>query len=283
MEEKKIGFIGFGEVGRTFAREMKSKGARLFYFDIMGDRHEDWIEYLPLKELLQTCQIILSTVTTDVAKSVAKTAAAFLGPGKTYADLNSTSVEVKKQVAEIIMKTPANFVEGAILSAVGEAGARAAILVAGPKAEEFARVMNQLGLVNLKSFSTKIGDASQVKMIRSVFSKGLECLLLEMMVAAKRAGIADYVWGEIVEFMSKNSFERVAANWVKTHPAACERRYHEMVQVVETLEGLRVEPIMSSGTKNFFAKSLQLNLARQFPQKPENFWEVPEFIADSMK
>ena len=283
MKNNKVGFIGFGEVGRTFAQEMRAKGAHVFYHDILGDRQVDGIKFLSLEELLQSCRIILSTVTTDVAIKAAEQASPFLPPGSVYADLNSTSVAVKKKVYEIIEKTPAEFIEGAILSAVGESGARASILVAGPKAAEFAQTMNQFGLINLKSFSSRIGDASQVKMVRSVFSKGLECLLLEMLVAAQKAGITDYLWADIVEFMTKNPFERVAANWIKTHPMASERRYHEMVQVVETLEGLQVEPIMSRATRNFFQKSVQTGLARHFPQKPNDFWAVPQLLAEEIK
>ena len=222
--------------------------------------------------------MILSTVTTDVAKKAAEKAAVFLKPGKTYADMNSTSASVKKEIAGIIEKSGAHFVEGAILSAVGETGPRASILVSGEKAEAFSKTMNRLGLINLKYFSPRIGEASLVKMIRSVFSKGVECLLLEMLVAGKRAGVADYLWRDIVDFMTKNSFEKVAENWIKTHPLACERRYHEMLQVIETLEEINIEPVMTRGTRDFLERSVKLNLAKQFETKPDNFWDVPQVL-----
>jgi 3-hydroxyisobutyrate dehydrogenase-like beta-hydroxyacid dehydrogenase len=274
----KIGFIGFGEVGSTFAREMKAKGAEIACYDIVHKRNESRVTVLSVKDLIDTCDILLSTVTTDVARKVAEEAAVFLGPGKTYADMNSTSASVKREIASIVEKSGADFVEGAILSAVGETGPRASILVSGEKAEAFSRTMNQLGLVNLKYFSPRIGEASLVKMIRSVFSKGVECLLLEMLVAGRRAGVADYLWRDIVDFMTKNPFEKVAENWIRTHPLACERRYHEMVQVVETLKEIDVEPLMTRGTRDFFERSGRLNLGRHFEGKPENFWEVPHVL-----
>ena len=48
METRTIGFIGFGEVGRTFAREMKSRGADVFYYDIVTKKTEPWILSLSL-------------------------------------------------------------------------------------------------------------------------------------------------------------------------------------------------------------------------------------------
>ena len=203
--------------------------------------------------------------------------------GKIYADMNSTSGSVKTQIAQVIEPSEADFIEGAILSAVGETGPKASILVCGKRGEEFSGLMNRLGLVNLKYFSPRIGEASQVKMIRSVFSKGIECLLLEMLIAGRRAGVAEYLWKDIVDFMTKNSFERVAENWIRTHPVAFERRYHEMVQVVETLKEMGVEPLMTEGTKDFFKRSCALGLEKAFKTKPENFWDVPNYMERELK
>ncbi|HSB03691.1 MAG TPA: NAD(P)-binding domain-containing protein [Thermodesulfobacteriota bacterium] len=275
---KKVGFIGFGEVGRTFSREMKEKGVEVFYYDIVDKEPEQGIVFLPLPDLIQMCDIILSTVAAHIALGVAQKVAPFLRSGKTYADMNSTSPSVKIKISQTIEPFHANFIEGAILSAIGEAGAKATILVSGKEAGPFSQQMNRLGLVNLRYLSPNIGDASRVKMIRSVFSKGVECLLLEMLVAGMRAGVAEYVWKDIIDFMTKHAFNRVAQNWIMTHPLACERRYHEMVQVVETLQEIGVDPLITRGTQEFFRRSVEMGLGDQFREKPGNFWDVPHAI-----
>ena len=271
----KIGFIGFGEVGKTFSREMRGRGGEVYYFDIIDKKPEEGIAFLPLQGLVHTCDIILSTVNTHLAEAVAEKTVPYLTSDKIYADMNSTSASVKKRIAQIIEPSHANFIEGAILSAVGETGARSSILVSGEMGEKFSKLMNDLGLINLKYFSPKIGDASQIKMIRSIFSKGIECLLLEMLIAGIRAGVADYLWRDIVDFMTKNSFEKVSENWIKTHPLACERRYHEMLQVLETLADLDVPPTMTQGTCDFFRRSVEAEMGKLFSVKPESFWVVP--------
>jgi 3-hydroxyisobutyrate dehydrogenase-like beta-hydroxyacid dehydrogenase len=278
MQAPRVGFIGFGEVGRTFSKEMSAKGAEVHYYDVVNRQPEPRITDLPLADLIRACDIILSTVVSHAAVDVARQAATYLTAAKTYADMNSTSVSVKKEIAAIIVQSNASFVEGAILSAVGEAGARASILVAGEKAEEFARLMNRLGLVNVKYFSPRIGEASLVKMIRSVFSKGVECLLLEMLTAARRAGVEEYLWQDIVDFMTRHSFEKVAENWIKTHPLAYERRYHELVQVIETLEEIRIDPLMTRATRDFFERSRQMRLGDHFAGKPADFREVTTLL-----
>jgi len=278
MQAPRIGFIGFGEVGKTFSREMSAKGAEVHYYDVANGKAEPGMSYLPLPDLIRTCDIILSTVVSHAAVEVARQATRYLTGEKTYADMNSTSASVKKEIASIIAPSRATFIEGVILSAVGEEGAKAAILVAGEKAEEFAHLMNRLGLVNVRCFSPRIGDASLVKMIRSVFSKGVECLLLEMLTAAKRAGVEDRLWKDIVDFMMRHPFEKVAENWIRTHPLAYERRYHEMVQVIETLEEIRMEPLMSLATRDFFQRSRQMRLGDHFAEKPADFREVTHLL-----
>jgi 3-hydroxyisobutyrate dehydrogenase-like beta-hydroxyacid dehydrogenase len=287
MENKttvhRIGFIGFGEVGKTFASAMTAGGAEVSYYDVVRTDAVPGVAYRPLAELVARCEILLSTVATHVAAAVAETAVPLLTARNTYADMNSTSASMKRRIAGIIGTTPANFVEGAILSAVGEAGAKASILVAGERAEAFARRMNELGLVNVKYFSSVVGEASQVKMLRSIFSKGVECLLLEMLVAGKRAGVAEYLWKDIVDFMTKHPFQGIAENWIKTHPGASERRYHEMEQVLETLEELNVPPTMTRGTCDFFQRSVEAEMGTLFSVKPESFWEVPRIMESRFK
>jgi 3-hydroxyisobutyrate dehydrogenase-like beta-hydroxyacid dehydrogenase len=276
MEPARIGFIGFGEVGKTFAAAMANGGAEVFFFDVVRTGAVPCAVYCPLEQLVARCDILLSVVTTRVAVAVAETVAPLLASRHTYADMNSTAASVKRRIAAIIGASPAHFVEGAILSAVGEAGAKASILVAGERGEAFARLMNRLGLVNVTYFSPEVGEASQMKMLRSIFSKGVECLLLEMLVAGKRAGIAGRLWKDIVEFMTNHPFEGIAGNWIRTHPAASERRYHEMEQVLETLDDLGVDPVMTRGTTEFFRRSVASGLAARFTGKPEDLWAVPE-------
>ena len=127
------------------------------------------------------------------------------------------------EVGEIIRTSGADFVEGAILGAVGATGAGTHILVGGERGREVA------------------------------------------------------------DFMTRNPFDRVAPNWVRTHAVAYERRYHEMVQVAETMRELGVEPVMTSGTEAFFRRSLSLGLKDGFPEKPSSMGAVIDFMEKRLR
>lgn len=269
MSQPRIGIIGYGEVGSTFAQAMAQAGARVRAYDVAftdGSEKADGlpaadggVTIAPLAQVVSGSRYILSTVTTEVALDVARAAVPFLSPGQHYVDLNSTSRNVKMRMADVIARSGAQFVEGAILGAVGASGARTRVILTGPGARQAAEVLNAAGL-NCVEFGQDIGDAASFKMLRSVFSKGIEALLLEMFAGAHQAGIETELWHEIMRFMADHPFDRLARNWIESHVTAYERRYHEMLQVVETLQELGIEPLMSEATLSFFRRSQQLDL-----------------------
>jgi 3-hydroxyisobutyrate dehydrogenase-like beta-hydroxyacid dehydrogenase len=248
----RIGFVGFGEVGSLLAFVMQQNGADVAAWDLVTDKVK--VTLLPPEELAARCDWIFSTVTTEAALDVARSFAPRLRQGQVYVDFNSTSPATKLTIAEVIATTPAGFAEAVILGAIGAEGARARILTGGPRGRDTAELLCRYGL-NAHFFSEQTGQASRFKMLRSVFSKGAEALLLEMLAAAHRAGFAEELFRDLSDFMTANPFERVAANWIRTHPLACHRRYHELRQVNETLRELGLTPVMSLATEAFFDRT----------------------------
>src|SRR3954468_578703 len=64
------------------------------------------------------------------------------------------------------------------------------MLLGGPHAQAFAELAGPLGM-QLRAFSDQIGEASSVKMCRSVMIKGLEALTTECMLAARHYGVEE--------------------------------------------------------------------------------------------
>jgi len=293
MAPPRIGFVGFGEVAAVFSKALREHGAEVYATDVLLSQRNgmdlirsrmltDGIHLGMLEEVISKCEYVLSTVTTQVAQEVAREASQFLRSGQIYLDLNSTSPAIKVAIGEVIAESSADFVEGAVLGAVGATGAQTRILVAGARGEEAARTLTQLGL-NVSHYSPEIGKASMFKMLRSIFSKGLECLILELLIVGRKAGIEDDLWSDITDFMAKKPFDQIAANWVRTHAAAYERRYYEMLQVVETIREIGMEPVMSDATKAFFERSVAYDLARHLPESNDLFNAVIEALEEAGK
>lgn len=289
----RIGFVGFGEVGSRFAEALLAGGAQVFVYDALREEPggEEKLRarargtmpsLVRLDSLIEHAEILLSTVTADVALAVARTCAPGLRKGQVYIDLNATAPAVKREIGAVVSKAGADFVEGAILPAVGVMGAKSAVLLCGARAAEIATRMSALGL-NFMPYGEQIGKASSFKMLRSVFSKGLEALLVECRLAGRRAGVEEDLWREIVATLDAASFEEVGGNWVRTHGTAHARRYHEMVQVASVLRELGVEAPMTEATVKLFERSTRLGLKDQFSAAPARASDVIEALDLRMK
>ncbi|MGV7223002.1 MAG: DUF1932 domain-containing protein [Nitrospinales bacterium] len=276
MNQKKIGLIGYGEVGQAFAERLSSAGdIDISVFDIgfNSDTASDSLNKTAEKQnlriensinaIIQDKDLILSAVTCEDAWGVAETSSMYMGEGQVYIDLNTVTPQLKKEMNQLISIGGGEFIEVAILGTISSYGFKSPMLACGAKAQEFGDFLNSLGF-SVKILSEKIGTASYMKMLRSVFAKGVESLLFEMLVAAEKCDLMEPVMDAIVAHMDNSSFLNIADTWVTTNVLHAERRADEMDHVIQTLKQLNVQPIMSMATQVRLKKCASMNLKDQF-------------------
>lgn len=284
----RIAFLGYGEVATAFSSALAAHGAEIAAYDVVLDQPQGLervrarapagkVEFCTLPDALRGARYVLSTVTTSVARDAARNCVPHLSAGQAYVDMNATDPAVKLEIERVIRPSGAAFIEGAVLGAVGVTGARTEILFGGPNGERAARELAELGL-NVRFYSEEIGKASMFKMLRSVFSKGMEALLIEFLAAGERAGIREDLWREVTELFAQHPFEKTASNWVRSHATAHARRYHEMKQVANVLRELGIEPTMTAATEAFFQRSGSLGLQEKFTATPKELDDVVRFF-----
>ncbi|MGQ0749200.1 MAG: DUF1932 domain-containing protein [Betaproteobacteria bacterium] len=290
----RVAFIGYGEVAAAFSTALLARGVEVAAYDVLLDqpggaerlkaRAGDMkIDFRSLADAAGRATYVLSTVTTSVAQEAARRCAPHLRAGQTYVDFNATDPALKTEIERIVTPSGAAFVEGAVLGAVGVTGAKTEILLGGPHARRAERdLAGEMGL-NARFYSEEIGTASMFKNLRSVFSKGLEALLIEFLVAGERAGIRADLWREVTELFSNHPFEKTASNWVRTHATAHARRLSEMKQVASVLRQLGIEPTMTGATVDFFARSATLGLQDRFTAVPQKLDEVVQFFNERLR
>jgi Domain of unknown function (DUF1932) len=116
-------------------------------------------------------------------------------------------------------------------------------------------------------------------MIRSVFSKGMETLLLETLISARRAGLLNEVWDEIRGTLAPDRMERTLQTWIRSHAISCGRRLCEMQEVSRYLEELDVPPVITRAAAETFRRSVELGIGTAFESEPQNFTDVIDFLA----
>lgn len=285
----RVTFVGFGEVAAAFAPAFAARGTEVAATDVLLEAPDGSarlraragatpVAFSTLGEALHGARYVFSTVTTDVAREAARSASALLSRGQTWVDLNATEPAVKREIAALVEASGATFVEGALLGAVGVSGARTELLLGGREGAATARALATDYGLNVRHYSDEIGRASTYKMLRSVFSKGLEALLIEFLVAGERAGMREELWAEVVELLGRDRFEKVATNWVCSHAVAHARRWHEVVQVEKVLRELGVEPSMTAATERIFRRSIELGMGSAFSERPSSMAPVVQFF-----
>lgn len=257
----KIGFIGFGEASFNIAAGLAGEGIiHIHAYDkfwniepqskIVTQRAKDAGVNLvkSISELIEISDIVISSVSANLAVALAEESAIYLKPGQLYVDINSAGPDTKVAANEIVSKTKALFVDVAVMGTVPGNGHKVPMLASGAGAKEFAETMNRYGM-NITLLEGPAGKSSASKMFRSIFMKGFVTLLLETVMASHQYGIEDDVLASIEETLTDGPFLPIINGLLTRGVIHSERREHEMDEVLTTLNNLQVDSTMSKATK----------------------------------
>jgi len=292
----KLAFIGFGGAGYGLTKGLRQAGLQEVYFydknsytppygGVIKKRADETGAVLcsSMEALLLTSEVVISCVTGATAVSAAESAAPFLTSKHLYVDVNMTSPGVKEEVAKIVEKTGAAFADGAMMGAIPTFFHRVPILASGKGAVRFKESMEPFGM-NITCIGEKPGQASAIKMLRSIFMKGLVALLLETLNATHRYHVDQMVLESIAETMESNSFLETVRLQLTKGVANAERMAHEIEEVIKTLEGLDVSATMTQATKEKLIWCSRLGLREHFGgELPETVNEVLEVIEKKIR
>jgi 3-hydroxyisobutyrate dehydrogenase-like beta-hydroxyacid dehydrogenase len=190
--------------------------------------------------------VVLSVNAAAVALGAARDASPSLGSGAVYADLNTAAPALKRELAGLLGE---RFADVALLGAVPARGLATPALASGPAAQAFADVLGPLGMP-VRVVSEQPGDAAAMKLVRSVFMKGLAASAVESVAAAEAGGYAAWLKDEIAALISRPLLERLLAG-SSTHAA---RRVDEMEAASELLRELGVEPRVARASAELLAE-----------------------------
>ncbi len=163
-----------------------------------------------------------------------------------YADLNTAAPALKLEVAAIVGAE--RFADVALLGPVPAKGLATPALASGPAAQAFAERFGPLGMP-VEVVSERTGDAAAMKLLRSVFMKGLAAAAVESMQAADAAGHSDWLRREIAAVIGEPLLERLLTG-SRAHAV---RRGDEMEAATELLRELGIEPRIASASAALLA------------------------------
>ncbi len=252
----RIALIGFGEVGSLFAKELTATGRHeISTYDILfdakaGKAMKDKARGLRTEpcasaaDAAKDALVVISAVTATSAREVAEEAGGYLKPGQFFLDLNSVSPETKRADEQAVARSGAAYVEAAVMAPVAPYGIKVPMLLGGKKAQELAAILAPSGMA-LTAVSEEVGQASAIKMCRSVFIKGIEALAVEGFLAARRYGVEDKVIASLDETFPSLDWEKQAGYLISRVLQHGRRRAAEMRESAETVSNAGLEPLMT--------------------------------------
>lgn len=255
---EKIGFIGFGEAGRTFAfgwlgspphafdiktGDPASRTAQFAAYDQAGA-----IGHESAASLLRRADAVVCVVTADQALAAARDYARLLKAGALWLDLNSVAPDTKRAAAALIEGAGGLYVDVAVMAPVQPAARAVPLLVSGPHADAAIDLLARAGFANVRKAGAEVGRASAIKMVRSVLVKGLEALTAECVLAADAAGVRDEVLASLDASWRETGWADRADYNLDRMIVHGLRRAVEMDEVVKTLDALGTGSGMARAT-----------------------------------
>lgn len=281
-----IAFIGFGGAAYGIAKGLKQEGIGTISCYtrswntppnnlLIAKRAKETgtVVKTNLQELADAADCIMCCVTGSAASSVASEVAPFLQKRHLYVDLNTAEPEIKKNIAKIIEPTGAAFVDAAMMGGIPTYLHKVPILASGEGAQIFKQTCEPFGM-QIQVIGSEPGQAASIKMLRSIFMKGLLALLLEVMETSKKFNATDTVLSSIAETMDKNQFLETARRIVTKGVVNPERMAREMEGVIKTIENLSVSATMSSATRE------KLLWCSQFAMRDRFGGDIPNTLAE---
>jgi 3-hydroxyisobutyrate dehydrogenase-like beta-hydroxyacid dehydrogenase len=205
----RIGLVGYGEVGRILAEDLRRAGHAVRAFDTkLYDQRVDALRAHARAhgvllagtpaEAVAGCTLVFSAVTAAQAVAAADSVAPHLAADACLVDLNSASPQAKSSAAARVHRYSGRYVEAAVMASVPPYRLRVPMLLGGPHAAAAAALLAPLGF-EARVGNERLGVVSATKLCRSVMIKGLEALVVEAYTAARAHGVEDAVLASLAE------------------------------------------------------------------------------------
>ena len=287
MAFQHVGILSIGEMGYHWARLLASHGVEVLTYtkgrsEITRKRAENAgaLSVPSLARLVSESDLIVSVVVPSAAKRVAaKVAKALLKVGRKdllYLDANATSPMTAREIERHLSPASANFVDGCIIGSAAKIGQGTVVYVSGPQAAHI-QALEQSGF-SVRVLGPEIAQASAFKIVYAGLTKGLQGLLVELLIGARKFGLLDEILKQYDE-----SFPGLAGKVgqsIAALPVHAGRRAEEMDELEGTFRHHGLRSVMAPATRKVLQAiaSLHAGEASETGERKGNLLETLELF-----
>ncbi len=219
-----IGLVGYGEVGRILAEDLRKQDVKVAAYDIKlrsdqaGGALRDHAATHGVAlttshaDLAAQSDFIVSAVTASQAVPVAEACAPAVKQGAWFLDFNSASPGAKQRAAALIDGKGGRYVEGAVMTSIPPYRIKVPLLLGGAGV------------------------------------KGMEAMVIEAFTTARAYGVEDAVLASLKETFPGIDWEKQGAYFFQRVIEHGRRRSEEVREVAETVREAGLTPWSAQGT-----------------------------------
>ncbi len=274
-----VGFIGYGEAASAFASGWQdslppnASPLKIYAYDIKTDEAETseskWDNYkrdnihgcCTIEDLLRNASIVFSLVTPDQSTSVAKKVGEIAGSVDeiVFLDCNSCSPNSKSLCEKYITQAGGKYIDVAVMSPVYPQKHLTPLLLSGKHSPEAQEILSRLNM-NASIAGDKVGQASAIKLIRSIMVKGMEALTAECILAANKLGVDQQVLSSLQHSFPESNWEEKSFYNLERMSVHGIRRSAEMIEAANMLKDLHFDNSMTLAASQWQKKIGCLNI-----------------------
>ena len=289
MSIKTIGVMSPGDMGQAVAGQLKHQGfIVLTALDHRSARSKTLAREAGLTDvgsiarLSAESDVILSIMNPAAALEFAQAAATAYAAGHNkalFVDCNAIAPATLEAVNAAISGAGGRCLDGTIIGSPPRDKARCNLYFSGPGAQALAPLAGPQ--LNVRILGERMGEASALKMCYGAMNKGIQALMLETLMAARRLGVE-----QVFEEQMRETRSDLHDWMLKVMPVMPPKAYRwvpEMQQIAQTFAGVGMTPRIFDGAADMFGLVATTTLGKQTPESRDKSLggrEVIRMLAD---
>ena len=267
MAFQRIGILSIGEMGYHWARLLTEHGVEVMTCsrgrsEVTRKRAENaGVKSAPLSRLVTEADLIVSIVVPSAARKIAsQVGKALLKAGRKeclYLDANAISPMTAGAVGQALSEAQAGFVDGCIIGSATKLS-EAVVYVSGPRAEELSGLRDSGFSVEVLGPTT--GQASAFKIVYAGLTKGLQGLLTELLLGARKFDLLQEIMRRYEE--SFPGLVSKVGRGIAALPVHAGRRAEEMRELRGTFRHYGLKAVMAPATQKILEQIAELDCGK---------------------
>ena len=285
----KVGFVGYGEAGYCISSGLKEEGLEgivaydaLLSDPVRGEQIRKNASEAGVTLLKSALEVVAHTdyffaaVPSSFTLNVCEEIKGGLKPGQVYADISASTPSVKRQIWDKIKDTGVLFADASALGPIFFDKHKVSIIASGNGAQALIDGMTPYGM-KIKKIGELSGEASAVKLVRSIYMKGMGALAFEMLQAADAYDVVDKVVDSITHTLKEHIFRDLLDDLIVSTVIHAKRRSAELKSSHEMLQECGLDGKLTIACKDRLEGLLEYGFIEEYTKKrPNHFMRVIE-------